>query len=106
MTRPLRSDARMKLGPSAAKQRLRVVVDRPDHTPTVGTLIHWPIDPELRVKRGVQLPSMRDTIPKGRRKRSTRAGAKAKVMLSSGAVLSVPPDNVRLLTSEDQQTQT
>lgn len=68
-----------RLTVSDAKARVLVEVARPDQKAYVGTLIHWPI------------PANRRRNPN----RRGQAGRKAKVQLTSGAVLSVAPELVR-----------
>lgn len=84
--------------PTDAKQRQRVLVSRPGSLPFFATLIHWPLDPEQRrpsdksLKDSVQTTAERGTVSTRRR----RAGAKAKVQLSSGAIISVAREHVQL----------
>lgn len=68
-----------RLTASDAKARVLVEVARPDQKPYVATLIHWPIPAERR-----RTPNRRG-----------QAGRKAKVQLTSGTVLSVPPELIR-----------
>lgn len=93
--------------PADAKQRQPVLVTRPGCLPFVATLLHWPVDPEERRPRlkpenaekpanGVQTTTERGTVSSRRRRSRSSAGAKAKVQLSSGAIISVARDHVRL----------